>query len=1544
MTLTNIDLSNYVIVGRYDLPEPTRTAAPAHNLLAQEASAVTYNPDTDTLFVVGDGGTAIVQVSKTGQLIDSMTFAQGSSPQGTAFYDPEGLTYVGGGKFVITEERDRNAVEFTYVAGTTLDRPDAQTAHLGTFVGNIGLEGVTYDPLTGGFIFVKEMTPEAIFQTTIDFANDTASNGSATTVASTNLFDPALVGTADFADIFAFSNLADLAGTAEGTHLLVLSQESARIVEVDRAGTIYSSLSIVSAPGATTSVVDQSHEGVTMDNAGNLYVVSENGGGDANHPQLWVYAPSSVPNTAPTALALANATTAMVENTNTTARLKVADLVVTDDGLGNNQFTVTGADAAFFEADSTGLYIKAGTVIDYETKTSYSVTVNVDDTTVGTTPDASVDYTLAVTNVVNEAGQPAALYISEVAPWSSGNSPFLADWFEVTNSGSSAIDITGWKMDDNSNSFGSAVSLSGITSIAAGESVIFIETTTATGHDLASLSTAFINTWFGGTAPTGLHIGGYQGSGVGLSTGGDAVNLFNASGQVQARVDFGTSSSAPFRTFNNAAGANDVVITQLSAVGQNGATTASADVNEIGSPGTVGKLFISEVAPWSSGNSPVAADWFEVTNSTSQAIDITGWKMDDNSGSFGLSVALNGITSIGAGESVIFIETSSAATVAAFKSDWFGSNPPANLQIGTYSGSGVGLSTAGDAVNLYNAAGVLKASVAFGLSSASTPFKTFDNTAALNGATAGAVTLTTLSADGTNGAFTVTHAASEIGSPGRIAVVNNAPIGVADTLSAVAEDSGARSIAFSTLTANDKAGPSTEAAQTLTVTAVSNATGGVVAISGGQVVFTPTANFNGTAGFDYTVQDNGTSYGLADAKTATAHVSFTVTAVNDAPAITSADHVTVAENQLAAGTVTATDVEHDALSFAITGGADAALFSIDAATGAVSFLASPNFEAPADQGGNNVYDLIVSASDGALTTDMAVAVTVTDVNEAPVVTSATTASFAENATGVAYQAAATDPDAGTTVTFALTGADAALFSIDAATGAVSFLASPNFEAPADQGGNNVYDLIVSASDGALTTDMAVAVTVTDVNEAPVVTSAAAVTFAENGTGVAYQVAAADPDAGTVLTYGMGGADAALFSINAATGAISFLATPDFETPASAAGSNAYQLVVSATDSFGAANQQSVTITVTDLAEFGVTLVATRGADVLTGGNGNDFANGGIGNDTVSGGDGNDQLWGDVGNDSLDGGRGADTLDGGTGNDSLAGGVGNDSLVGGTGNDMLNGGTGNDSLAGGDGNDQLLGGTGADNLAGGTGNDSLAGGTGADSLSGEVGNDTLDGGDDNDSLAGGDGNDQLLGGTGADNLAGGTGNDSLAGGTGADSLSGEVGNDTLDGGDDNDQLLGGVGNDVLTGGTGNDLLGGGTGNDSLVGGDGNDTLLGGAGIDVLTGGSGADVFLLGTVATDRDTIMDFVSGTDSLLFSPALFGGVVPGDADWSLVLGTRATTALPSFLYDQATGRLSFDADGKGAGKAVLLATLDNHASIVASDLHVASSDLLLIA
>lgn len=62
-----------------------------------------------------------------------------------------------------------------------------------------------------------------------------------------------------------------------------------------------------------------------------------------------------------------------------------------------------------------------------------------------------------------------------------------------------------------------------------------------------------------------------------------------------------------------------------------GAFIAANNFNEIGSPGSIGGLTISEVAAFSSGSSPVAADWFEVINTSPNPINITGWKIDDGS-------------------------------------------------------------------------------------------------------------------------------------------------------------------------------------------------------------------------------------------------------------------------------------------------------------------------------------------------------------------------------------------------------------------------------------------------------------------------------------------------------------------------------------------------------------------------------------------------------------------------------------------------------------------------------------------------------------------------------------------------------------------------------------------------------------------------------------------------------------------------------------------------------------------------------------------------
>jgi hypothetical protein len=260
-----------------------------------------------------------------------------------------------------------------------------------------------------------------------------------------------------------------------------------------------------------------------------------------------------------------------------------------------------------------------------------------------------------------------------------------------------------------------------------------------------------------------------------------------------------------------------------------------------------------------------------------------------------------------------------------------------------------------------------------------------------------------------------------------------------------------------------------------------------------------------------TITGNTTAQDLLTTATGQVVPSFIVDNTN--PVFTSGATANFAEN--GSGNAYASAVT-DATTVTYTlGGTDAALFNISS-MGAVTFKTAPDFEAAGDNGSNNVYDVTVTATDAAGNQNTkAVAITVTDVNEAPSITSGATASFAENGTGAVYTATATDPDAGTTLAYTLGGTDANLFNIDASTGVVTFKTAPDFEAPADAGANNVYDISVTATDngtGSLSDTKAVAITVTNVNEAPVITTTAPLSVTKGNT-YTYQLSASDVDMG-----------------------------------------------------------------------------------------------------------------------------------------------------------------------------------------------------------------------------------------------------------------------------------------------------------------------------------------------------------------------------------------------------------------------------------------------
>lgn len=397
-----------------------------------------------------------------------------------------------------------------------------------------------------------------------------------------------------------------------------------------------------------------------------------------------------------------------------------------------------------------------------------------------------------------------------------------------------------------------------------------------------------------------------------------------------------------------------------------------------------------------------------------------------------------------------------------------------------------------------------------------------------------------------------------------------------------------------------------------------------------------------------------------------------------------------------------------------------------------------------------------------------------------------------------------------------------------------------------------------------------------------------------------------------------------------------------------------------------------------------------GHDTVRGDDGNDTVYGGGGTDTVFGNNHDDFIYGQSGDDRLYGGGGNDTLTGGEGADRLSGEAGNDVyyadkddyLVEGTGN-------GNDtvyagatytlsasaeieylrtiyapskatiSLFGNDFSQSVYGNAGTNTLAGRGGDDMIFGDAGNDTLQGDAGADKLYGGLGDDSINGGTENDLLYGEGGNDKLYGGAGNDRLEGAAGADVLSGEAGNDLyyVDGAADVVVEAAGGGTDTVYASasialtltsevealrtadavatTAINLSGSNTVN-TIYGNAGANVLNGRGGVDSIYGYGGNDVFVFTSSAEAGDRIADFGTGNDIFWLDNLGFGaGVGTGSltaAGVSFALGNAATSANETLIYNKTYGRLSWDADGNGAGAAVLVAHLPNKPALAADD------------
>ena len=312
----------------------------------------------------------------------------------------------------------------------------------------------------------------------------------------------------------------------------------------------------------------------------------------------------------------------------------------------------------------------------------------------------------------------------------------------------------------------------------------------------------------------------------------------------------------------------------------------------------------------------------------------------------------------------------------------------------------------------------------------------------------------------------------------------------------------------------------------------------------------------------------------------------------------------IAENT-AAGTdigaaLAAEDDDGDAITYRVAG-YDAAAFDIDPSTGQL------RTKDALDRETQDVYDFTVIAEDGSgLSGRLDATVTVTDVNEPPVVFGSGVSTFTEEPPGdysFVLRYSYSDPE-GDELDWSLSGPDSDylvlneigyiswFFGIFGPFVDLEFAISPDYEDPVDFDENNVYEVTLSASDGDNTVSLDIEVTVIDKNEPPELSGPEEVSFAEGGTGEVARYEAEDPE-GKPVRWTVSYQDRDAFTI--VGGVLKFKEPPDYEDPddigwvspalVSVADDNVYDMAVWAWDEV-IASLLSVTVTVTNVDEAG----------------------------------------------------------------------------------------------------------------------------------------------------------------------------------------------------------------------------------------------------------------------------------------------------------------------------------------------------------------------
>ncbi|MDZ4335261.1 MAG: SdiA-regulated domain-containing protein [Pseudomonas sp.] len=224
---------------------------PLQGLEGDEVSGLTYNPESDTLFTVTGKYPQLIELTLDGQVMRRIDLH--------GFSNPEGVEMLADGRLAIIDERKRTLTTFKLGALTrSLEFADLASFDLGFIdAGNKGFEGIAWDSRNERVLLGKERGPLGLFS--MPFPGEDGAVGALEPLSSGHLF---------------LRDISSLSYDARTGHALVLSDESRLLLEVNEQGEPVSFISLARGMNGLHQGIGQA-EGVTMDAAGNIYIVSE---------------------------------------------------------------------------------------------------------------------------------------------------------------------------------------------------------------------------------------------------------------------------------------------------------------------------------------------------------------------------------------------------------------------------------------------------------------------------------------------------------------------------------------------------------------------------------------------------------------------------------------------------------------------------------------------------------------------------------------------------------------------------------------------------------------------------------------------------------------------------------------------------------------------------------------------------------------------------------------------------------------------------------------------------------------------------------------------------------------------------------------------------------------------------------------------------------------------------------------------------------------------------------------------------------------------